>query len=144
MLTLNLSFKSLPFLPTQFESCELPISALISFYSLSPYKFYLNSILCYVFICFHHYLVIHQSCLDTHLYSYSLKKIPSLPPQLESGNLLIWPLDISFSICKSCLNSILYGTSILCSYAHLPPLLRSWPLSSLSLAISIPLPSCLP
>jgi hypothetical protein len=35
---LNLSFKSLPFLSTQFEGCELPISPLISFPSLSPYK----------------------------------------------------------------------------------------------------------
>ena len=92
MMTLNLSFKSLPFLSTQFESCELPISPLISFHSLSPYKFCLNSILCGVFICYHH-LVIHRSCLDTHLYSGSLK-ISSLPPQLESGCLPIWPLDV--------------------------------------------------
>ena len=93
MFTLNLSFKSLPFLSTQFESCELPISPLISFHSLSPYKFCLNPTLCCVFIHYHHHLVIHQSFLDTHLYSYSLK-IPSLPPQFESGNLPIWPLDV--------------------------------------------------
>jgi hypothetical protein len=93
MLTLNLSFKSLPFLSTRFESYELPISPLISFHSLSPYKFCLNSILCGVFICYHHHLVIHRSCLDTHLYSCSLK-ISSLPPQSESGNLPIWPLDV--------------------------------------------------
>jgi hypothetical protein len=94
MLTLNLSFKSLPFPSTQFESCELPISPLIYFHSLSPYKFCLNSILCCVFICYHHHLVVHRSCYDTHLYSSSLK-ISSLPTQFESGNLPIWPLDIS-------------------------------------------------
>jgi hypothetical protein len=96
MLTLNLSFKSLPFLSTQFESCELPISSLISFPSLSPYKFCLNSIHRCVLICYHNYLVIHRSCLDTYLYACSLK-ISSLPPQFESGNLPIWTLDISSS-----------------------------------------------
>jgi hypothetical protein len=45
------------------------------------------------FIFYHHLLVIHRSCLDTHLYSGSLK-ISSLPPQLESGCLPIWPLDV--------------------------------------------------
>jgi hypothetical protein len=93
MLTLNVSFKSLPFLSTQFESCELPISPLISFHFLSPYKFCVNSIPCSVFICYHPHLVVHRSCLDTHLYSYFLK-IPSLPPQFESGSLPIWPLDV--------------------------------------------------
>jgi hypothetical protein len=44
MFTLNLSFKSLPFLSTKFEGCELPISPLISFHALTPYKFCLNSI----------------------------------------------------------------------------------------------------
>jgi hypothetical protein len=48
MLNLNLSFKSLPFLSTQLESCELPISPLISFHILSPYKFSVSSILCCV------------------------------------------------------------------------------------------------
>jgi hypothetical protein len=76
MLTLNLSFKSLPFLSTKFESCELPISPLISFPSLSPYRFCSNSILCCVFICYHHYLVIHRPCFETYLYSCSLKKPP--------------------------------------------------------------------
>jgi hypothetical protein len=93
MFTLNLSVKRLPFLPIQFESCELPISPLISFYFLSPYKFCVNSIPCYVLICYHPHLAVHRSCLDTHLYSYFLK-IPSLPPQFESGNLPIWPLDM--------------------------------------------------
>ena len=46
------------------------------------------------FICYNHYLVIHQSCFDTYLYSYSLKKISSLPPQFKSGSLPIWPLDV--------------------------------------------------
>jgi hypothetical protein len=96
MLTLNLSFKSLPFLSTQFVSCELPISPLISFPSLSPYKFCLNSILCCVFICYHHHLVIHRSCLDTYLDACFLK-ISSRSPQLESGNLPIWSLGVPFS-----------------------------------------------
>ena len=94
MLTLNLSFKSLPFLPTQFESYELPISPLIYFHFLSPYKFCVNSIPCCVLICYHPHLVVHRSCLDTYLYSCSLK-ISSLPPQFESGNLPMWPLDVS-------------------------------------------------
>jgi hypothetical protein len=93
MLTLNLSFKSLPFLSTQFESCELPISPLIYFHILLPYKFCVNSITCCVFICYHPHLVVHRPCLDTHLCFYSLK-IPSLPPQFESGNLPIWSLDV--------------------------------------------------
>jgi hypothetical protein len=38
---------------------------------------------------------------------------------------------LSFSICRSSLNSILYGTSILCSYAYLPPLLLHCPLMPL-------------
>jgi hypothetical protein len=94
MFTLNLSFKSLPFLSTQFESCELPISPLISFHFLSPYKFCVNSIICCVFICYHHYFAIHRSYLHTYLYACSLKKISSLPPQFGSGNLPIWPLDV--------------------------------------------------
>jgi hypothetical protein len=48
-----------------------------------------------------------------------------------------------FSTCRSCLNSILCGTYILGSYAHLPPLLHSGLVSPLTLVISIPLPSCL-
>jgi hypothetical protein len=53
MLTLNLSFKSLPFLSTQLESCVLPISSLVSFHFLSPYKFCVNSIPgCIFFILF--------------------------------------------------------------------------------------------
>jgi hypothetical protein len=38
---LELILKSLPFLSTKFESCELPISPFISFHSLSPYRFVL-------------------------------------------------------------------------------------------------------
>jgi hypothetical protein len=93
MLTLNLSFKILPFLSTQFESCEVPTSPLISFHFLSPYKFCVNSIPWGVFICYHSHLVVHRSCLDTHLYFYSLK-IPSLPPQFESSSLPIWSWDV--------------------------------------------------
>jgi hypothetical protein len=96
MLTLNLSFKSLPSPSTQFESCELPTSPLISFHFLLPYKFCVNSIPCCISICYHPQPVVHQCCLDNHPYSYSLK-IPSFPPQFESGSLPIWPLDVSSS-----------------------------------------------
>jgi hypothetical protein len=93
MLTLSLSFKSLPFLSTQFEGCRLPISPLISFPSLSPYKSCLIPSFA-VFFCYHHYLAIHRYYLHTYLYACSLKKISSLPPQFGSGNLPIWPLDV--------------------------------------------------
>ena len=93
MLTSSLSFKSLPFPSTQFESCGLPISPLISFHFLSPYEFCLNSILCYVF-----YLLSPSPCHPSILPWYSslcwLFKISSLPPQLESGNSPIWPMDV--------------------------------------------------
>jgi hypothetical protein len=46
------------------------------------------------FICYHHLLVIHRFCPDTHPYSCTLK-IPSFPPQVKSGNLPIWPLGVS-------------------------------------------------
>jgi hypothetical protein len=39
---------------------------------------------------------------------------------------------LSFSICRSCLNPIPYGTCILCPYAHLPPLLHHCSLSPLN------------
>jgi hypothetical protein len=96
MLPLYLSFESLPFLSTQLESCELPISPLISFHFLSPYKFCINSILCCVCICYYHHLVSHQSYLNTYPYACYLK-ISSLPPHFESGNLPIRPLDVSSS-----------------------------------------------
>jgi hypothetical protein len=105
---------------------------LISFHFWSPYKCCLNSILCCVLIFYHHHLVIHRSCIDTHLYSYS-KKISALPSQIESGSLPIWPLDVpSFFTCTSCLNSTLCGIYILGSYTHLPPLLHPCPLLPLN------------
>jgi hypothetical protein len=126
MLTLNLSFESLHFISTQFESCEVPTSPLISFHFLSPYKFCVNSIPWGVFIFYHPHLVVHRSCLDTHLYFYSLK-IPSLPPQFESSSLPIWPLDV-FSpfpftgpiLTPSCMVLISF---VLCL---LPPPLHPW------------------
>jgi hypothetical protein len=72
------SYLSLPWF--LFTSCRLTSFALIP--SLVVF-----------FIYYHPHLVIHRPCLDTHLYSYSLK-IPSLPPQFESDNLPIWPLDV--------------------------------------------------
>jgi hypothetical protein len=132
MLTLNLSFKSLPFLSTKFESCELPISPLISFPSLSPYRFCSNSILCCVFICYHHYIVIHRPCFVTYLYSCSLKKPPLFHLNLRVAVYLsgIGTYPIFFP-CTSCLNSTLCGIYILGSYTHLPPLLHPCLLSPL-------------
>jgi hypothetical protein len=107
---------------------------LISFYFLSPYKFCVNSIICCVFICYHHYFAIHRSYLHTYLYACSLKK-----NLLSSTS--IWEWQFTYlalgrtlfpSICRSCLNSILCGTCILCSYAHLPPLLHPCLLSPLN------------
>ena len=145
MFTLNLSFKSLPFLSTQFESCKLPISPLISFSSLSPYKFCLNSILCCVFICYHHYLVIHRSCLDTYLYSCS-SKISSLPPQFESGNWHILPLDAHspFPFAGTVLTPffMVLISFVLCLFTSSPTSL--FIITFKTLVISMPLPSCLP
>jgi hypothetical protein len=97
----TVSYPSPPwFLP---NSCHLTSSVLIP-----------SFVVC--FICYHHYLFIHRSCFDTYIYSCSLKKISSLPPQFESGGLPIRPLDVPshFFICRSYLNSILYGTNIFC------------------------------
>jgi hypothetical protein len=92
---------------------------LISFRSLTPYKCCVKSIPCCVFICYHPHLAVHQSCLNTHLYSYFLK-IPSLPPQFESGDYLSGPWTYPFFfVCMPCLNFILYGIYIfrfLCPY----------------------------
>ena len=144
MITLNLSFKSLPFFSTQFESCEVPISPLISFHFLSPYKFCVNSIPCCVFICYHPHVVVHRSCLNTHLYSYSLK-IPSLPHQFESDNLPIWPLDVPspFPLAGPVLTPYLV---VRISLVLMPIYLLSYILARYhlqTLVISIPLLSCL-
>jgi hypothetical protein len=102
MLTLNLSFKSLSLILRKFESCELPTSPLISFHFLLPYKFCFKSILCYVF-----YLLspspCHPSILPWYSSLFCLFKISSLPPQLGSGCLPIWPLDIPPSFPFACL-----------------------------------------
>ena len=93
MLTLNLSFKSLSFILRKFESCELPISPLISFHFLSSYKFCVNSILCCVLFA----ITITLSSIDLALILIlipTLKKISSLSPQFECGSLPIRPLDV--------------------------------------------------
>jgi hypothetical protein len=152
MLTLNLSFKSLFFILRKFESCELPISPLISFHFLSPYKFCVNSIICCVLFA----ITITLSSIDPALiliFIPTLKKISSLPPQFKSGSLPIWPLDIpSFFTCTSCLNSTLCGIYILGSYTHLPPLLHPCPLLPLNprdtyalahmLILNLPIKAC--
>jgi hypothetical protein len=55
------SYPSLPWF--LFNSCRLISLVLIPSFAVC-------------FICYHHYLVIHRSCLDTYLYSCSLKKSP--------------------------------------------------------------------
>jgi hypothetical protein len=126
--------KSLPFLSTQFESCELPISPLISFHFLSPYKFCVNSIICCVFYLLSP-LLCHPSILPIYLSLCLLFK----KNLLSSTSIWEWQFTylalgrtLSSSICRSCLNSILCGTCILCSYAHLPPLLHPCSLSPLN------------
>jgi hypothetical protein len=82
MPILNLSFKSLPFLSTQLESCELPTSPLISLHLFSSYKCCLNSILCCVLIFYHHHLAIPRSLPWCSSYTHILKF--SLPLQFKS------------------------------------------------------------
>jgi hypothetical protein len=93
MLTSSLSFKSLPFHSTQFEAVSYLSLPWFLFTPCCLTGFVLIPSFVVCFICYHHLLVIHRSCLDTHLDFGSLK-ISSLPPQLESGSLLIWPLDV--------------------------------------------------
>ena len=124
MLTLNLSFKSLPFLSTQFESCKLPISPLISFSSLSPYKFCFNSILCYVF-----YLLSPLPCHPSILPSY-LSLCSLLKSLLSSTSVWEWQFTylalgrtLYFSICRSCpkLHPLWYLYSwFLCTFTSSP------------------------
>ena len=135
MLTLILSFKSLPFLSTQFESCELPISPLIYFHFLSPYKFCLNSILGCVF-----YLLPPLPCHPSVLLWYLFLFLFFKKNLLSSTSIGEWQFTylafgrtLSFSIYRSYLNSILYGTYIIGSYADLPPLPHPCLLSPLNL-----------
>ena len=144
---LELILKSPLFLSTKFVSCELPISPLISFHFLSPYKFCVNSIPWCVVICYHPHLVVHRSCLDTHLHPYSLKKIPSLPPQFESGYLPIWPLDAPspFPFAGPVLTPsfMVLISFVLCLFTSSPTSLSVNTFKK-TLVISIPLPYCLP
>ena len=132
MLTLNLSFKSSPFFqPSLRVASYLPLPwflftscHLTSFVSIPSFA------MC--FICYHHLLVIHRSCLDTHLYSGSLKSpLFHLNWRVVVYLSSLWTY-LLFFICRSCLNSILCGIYILGSYAHLPPLLHPCPLSPLN------------
>jgi hypothetical protein len=129
MLTLNLSFKSLSFILRKFESCELPNSSLISFHFLSPYKFCVNFIPCCIF-----YLLSPSPCHPSVLPWYSSLFL-LFKNLLSSTSIWEWQFTylalgrtLSFSICRSCLNSILCGIYILGSYAHLPPLLHPFSL----------------
>jgi hypothetical protein len=142
MLTLNLSFKSLTFLSTQFESCELPISPLISFHFLSPYKFYVNSIPCCVFICYHPRLVVHRSYPWYSSLFLVLKKIPSLPPQFESDNLPIWPLDVPspFPLAGPVLTPsfMVLISFVLCLFTSSPTSLSVITFKTLVISMSLP------
>jgi hypothetical protein len=133
MLTLNLSFKSLSFILRKFESCELPISSLISFHFLSPYKFCVNSIPCCIF-CLLSPSPCHPSVLPRYSSLFLLFKNPLSSTSIWERQLTYLALGrtLSFSTYRSCLNSILGGTYILGSYAHLPPLLHPCPLSPLN------------
>jgi hypothetical protein len=94
--------------------CELPISPLISFHSFLPYRFCVNSILCCVF-----YLLSPSYCHPSILPWYSslfwlFKNLLSSTSIWEwQSTYLALGRTLSFSICRSCLNSIIYGTYIL-------------------------------
>jgi hypothetical protein len=69
------------------------------------------------FLCYHHYLVIHRSCLDTYLYSCSKKNLVSFTSIWEwQFTYMALGRTVSFFlfICRAYLNSILYGTNIFC------------------------------
>ena len=93
-------------------------------------SFGLNSILCCVF-----YLLSPSPCHPSILpwYSSLFWLLKNLLSSTSIGKWLLTYLSLGrtlfFSICRFCLNSILCGTYILCSYAHLPPLLHSCLLS---------------
>jgi hypothetical protein len=98
-----------------------------------------------VFICYDHPLVIHRSLLDTYLYPCSLK-ISSLPPQLESGNLPIWPLDVPspLPLAGPILTSsfVVLISFVLCLSTSSPTSLSV--ITFKTLVISMPLSSFLP
>jgi hypothetical protein len=129
MLTLNLSFKSLPFLSTQLESCEFS-------WFLFTYGRLTSVVLILSFAVYWFSITITLSSIDLALiliFIHTQKKISALPPQIESGSLPIWLLDVpSFFTCTSCLNSTLCGIYILGSYTHLPPILHPCPLLPLN------------
>jgi hypothetical protein len=99
----------------------------------------------HVFICYHPHLVVHRSYLDIYLYSCSLN-ISSLPPQLESDNLLIWPLDISSSFPLASLvlapSFMALVSFVLCLFTSSHTSLSI--ITFKTLVISMSLPSCLP
>jgi hypothetical protein len=111
---------------------------------LSPYKFCLNSILCYVF-----YLLSPSPCHPSILPWYSslfwLFKISSLPPQLESGCLPIWPLGVPspFPFVGHVLTPsfMVLISFVLCLFTSSPTSLSV--ITFKTLVISMPLSSCL-
>ena len=131
MFTLNLAFKSSPFFqPSLRVASYLPLPwFLFTSFCLT------SVVLIPSFVVFWFSITITLSSIDLDLILIFIhtKKISALPPQIESGSLPIWPLDVpSFFTCTSCLNSTLCGIYILGSYTHLPPLLHPCPLLPLN------------
>jgi hypothetical protein len=112
--------KASPFFQPNLGSCELPISPLISFHYLSSYRFCPNSIPCCVFVCYHPHLIVHRSCLHSYLFLLFKNLLSSTSIWEWQVTCLALGRTLSFSICRSCPNSIIYGTYILCPHANLP------------------------
>jgi hypothetical protein len=112
------SYLSLPWF--LFTSCRLTSFALIP--SLAVFFYLLSPSPC------------HPSVLPWYSSLFLLFKNPLSSTSIWERQLTYLALGhtLSFSTCRSCLNSILGGTYILGSYAHLPPLLHPCPLSPLN------------
>jgi hypothetical protein len=129
---------------TQFKSGEFPISPLIA----SPLHRRTSFVLIPSFDLFRCAVTItvvnHWPYLDTYLDACSLK-IFSLPPQLESGSLPIWPLDTPspFPFVGPVLTPsfMVLISFVLCLFTSSPTSL--FVITFRTLVISMPLPSCL-
>jgi hypothetical protein len=66
--------KGSPFFQPNLRFASYPSLPWFLFTSCRPTSFVLIPSLVVFFICYHPHLVVHRSCLDTHLYSYFLKK----------------------------------------------------------------------
>jgi hypothetical protein len=68
--------KASPFFQPSLRAASYPSCPWL-FLLMLPHKFCLSSILRCVSVCYHPHLVVYRSCLDTHIYFYSLKKFLS-------------------------------------------------------------------